>query len=143
MAEAQVDCLCCMETITPEIICRYKSKKCSEWKQAMYCCICTQVILGSQYHTFMKQIELAAAGSPEACKKAIRTMIERGSPIYLSDKNAFPVDDDDEVSVLFYGSDGAERSAKLDGALEGAAHKEQWDFYKEFLPGLQAQSSED
>ena len=130
------DCLCCMDAVDDSSVCDFRTDKSDSWVRAKYCCGCTQMLLDTQYVNFMKQIELAASGSPEACKKAIRTMIERGSPIYISDRHAFSCEDGETVVELWFGSDKAVHPARLTGSLDGAAHKEQWEFYREFLPGL-------
>jgi len=61
-------------------------------------------------------------------------LLEKGPPIYISDKHGFPLDDDEEYVInLWYASDGQERSAKLKGAKEEDERTELWDELNKFI----------
>lgn len=137
------DCLACMEPVELSNLCDYKTSGGGDWHNGGYCCDCTQMLLDTQYAKFMEQIELAAAGSKDACKKAIRTMITKGSPVFLSDSHAYPCGEGEHVAALWFGSDSSEHSSRLKGSLDPDEHKKQWDFYKEFLPGLSQETNDD
>ena len=64
----------------------------------------------------------------------MRRLLDAGPPIYVSDKHAMPVPEGDtHIIKLWYASDSQERSAVLEGALQGAARDELWDELKEFI----------
>jgi hypothetical protein len=46
---------------------------------------------------------------------------------HVQDVNALPCPDDGEVVSLWFGCDGLEHSAKLDGSLTGDARQVWWD----------------
>ena len=68
------------------------------------------------------------------CQAELRRLLKSGPPIYVSDKHAFPLDENDtHVCRLWFASDGQERSAKLRGAVEGAERDALWKELNEFI----------
>lgn len=66
------------------------------------------------------------------CQAELRRLLAAGPPIYISDKHAMPMDDDDEyICQLWIRQE--ERSAKLDGAPEGEERQKLWDELKQFI----------
>ena len=64
--------------------------------------------------------------------------MERGPPIWVTDKHGLPLDGGDtHVDMLWFSSDGQERPAKLHGALEGDARQALWDEHKMLFSALQ------
>eukprot|EP00968_Pinguiococcus_pyrenoidosus_P001713 scaffold78_cov265-Pinguiococcus_pyrenoidosus.AAC.2 len=67
------------------------------------------------------------------CAAEMRRLMEAGPPIYVSDKHGLPLPEGDtHVAMLWYASDGEERSSKLEGAPEGAERDELWQSLKAF-----------
>ena len=65
------------------------------------------------------------------CKAVLRRLLEKGPPVWLADKHALPLPDDDtHVCKLWFSSSGEEVSAMLDGALDGAEREAKWDELK-------------
>ncbi|CAM9715984.1 unnamed protein product [Heterosigma akashiwo] len=60
-------------------------------------------------------------------------MLKEGPPVNVKDKTALECPDGSEVFRLWYSSDQAEHSAKLDGSLEGDERQAWWDEKKAFL----------
>ena len=69
------------------------------------------------------------------CQAELRRLLKTGPPIYISDKHAFPLfeENDTHVCRLWFASDGQERSAKLRGAVEGAERDALWKELNEFI----------
>mmetsp|Transcript_3314 Transcript_3314/g.4663 ORF Transcript_3314/g.4663 Transcript_3314/m.4663 type:complete len:165 (+) Transcript_3314:40-534(+) len=121
------ECMCCYDDITAENYIEYKASNDGEWLAASFCQTCIEQLLSNQYHIWVNKLETSN------CKAEQRRMLSTGPPINISDKTALPCPDDGEVYMLWYSSDKAEHSAKLDGSLEGEARQKWWDDKKEFL----------
>jgi len=69
------------------------------------------------------------------CQAELRRLLDKGPPIYISDPHALalPYNGDTHIEMLWFSSDNVERSAKLDGALEGEERQKLWDELKEFI----------
>ena len=82
------------------------------------------------------QFDEYVAGVRKAdCEADLRRRIGKGPPIWLADKHALPVPDDDtHVCRLWLARTGREYSAKLKGALEGDARQKLWDELSAFMP---------
>jgi hypothetical protein len=70
------------------------------------------------------------------CQAELRRLLASGPPIYVSDKVALPLaeeETDTHVCKLWFASDGQERTAKLKGAVEGEEREKLWNELKEFI----------
>lgn len=68
------------------------------------------------------------------CQAELKRLLEKGPPIYISDKHGFPLKEDEEYVVsLWYASDCEERSARLKGSKEGEERQMLWDELKKFI----------
>lgn len=69
------------------------------------------------------------------CQAELRRLLARGPPIYIQDGHALPLihESDTHVVRLWFASDGQERSAKLQGAVEGEEREALWNQLKEFI----------
>jgi hypothetical protein len=98
------------------------------WFPAMYEQSVVEQLLNSQFHTFVNKVKTTD------CQAELRRLLASGPPIYVSDKHAMPVPNEDtHIISLWYASDSNERSAKLDGALEEEERRKLWDELKEFV----------
>ena len=87
-----------------------------------------QQLLDSQFHTFVERVKTTD------CQAELKRLLDAGPPIYVSDKLGFPLEEGDtHVINLWYASDGQERSAKLDGAVEGEERQKLWDELCKFI----------
>ena len=68
------------------------------------------------------------------CQAELRRLLAAGPPIYISDKHAMPIPDGDtHIVKLWYSSDSQERSAVLEGALQGEERLQLWEELKKFI----------
>ena len=66
-------------------------------------------------------------------------LMEKGPPVWVSDPHGLPLEEgvDTHVDMLWFASDGAERSAKLKDALEGEERQTMWDEHQMLFKALQ------
>ena len=99
-----------------------------KWKPALYEQSIVQRLLDTQFHDFVKSVK------DTDCQAELRRLLTAGPPVYISDKHALPLEDgDSHVVNLWYSSDNQERSAKLDGALEGEERQKLWEELNQFI----------
>jgi hypothetical protein len=99
-----------------------------KWKAALYEQSVVQQLLDSQFHDFINTVKTTD------CQATLRRLLAAGPPIYIFDKHALPLEEGDtHVVKLWYASDNKERSAKLDGAVEGEERQKLWDELKQFI----------
>jgi hypothetical protein len=68
------------------------------------------------------------------CQAELKRLLEKGPPVYVEDKHAFPLQETDtHVRQLWFASDNRERSARLEGALEGEERDLLWQELKQFV----------
>lgn len=85
-------------------------------------------LLESQFNQFVDRVKKTD------CQAELRRLLEKGPPIYISDKHGLALEDEEEYVVnLWFASDGKERSAKLKDAVEGNERDELWKSLNEFL----------
>ena len=98
------------------------------WKAAFFEQSVVQQLLDTQFHDFVKSVKTTD------CQATLRRLLKAGPPIYISDKHAFPLEEGDtHVVNLWFASDNTERSAKLDGAVEGEERQKLWDELNQFI----------
>ena len=87
-------------------------------------------ILKDQFHTFVNKVKTTD------CQAELRRLLATGPPIYISDKHALPIPTDNgdtHICKLWFSSDNQERSAKLEGALEGEDRQKLWNELNQFI----------
>ena len=99
------------------------------WHPAMYEQSVVAQLLSSQFHSFVERVKTTD------CQAELRRLLKEGPPIYVTDKHAMPIPDGDtHIIKLWYASDpSVERSAKLDGAVEGEERDKLWAELKQFI----------
>jgi len=125
--EDGAECLCCYDDIDSSNYVEYKASEDGEWLPAKFCQTCVNQLLANQYHIWVNKLETSN------CKAEQRRMLKEGPPVNVKDKTALECPDGSEVFRLWYSSDQAEHSAKLDGSLEGDERQAWWDEKKAFL----------
>jgi len=99
-----------------------------KWKAAMYEQSVVQQLLDTQFHDFVTRVKTTD------CQAELKRLLAAGPPIWLTDKHALPLDESDtHVCQVWYASDNTERSAKLDGAVEGEERDALWEELKQFI----------
>jgi hypothetical protein len=99
-----------------------------KWKACMFEQSVVQQLLDSQFHTFVERVKTTD------CQAELKRLLAAGPPVHVSDKVGFPLEEGDtHVENLWFASDGQERSAILDGAVEGEERQQLWDELKEFI----------
>jgi len=136
-------CLVTYEDITDEDknYAEYQCYPSMKWKPALFEMCVVQQMLDDQFHRYVERVKKTD------CQAELRRLLKAGPPIYVSDKHGLPMDDDDDTHIikLWYASDGEERSAKLDGAVEGVEREELLESLKQFIivEGKEAEDDED
>ncbi|KAL3816829.1 hypothetical protein ACHAXA_005107 [Cyclostephanos tholiformis] len=123
-------CLCTMEDITEEDLnyVEFQSYPSMKWKPAQFELCVVQQLLDTQFEQYINRVKTTD------CQAELRRLLKGGPPIYVSDKHAFPLEENDtHVCRLWFAVDGQERSAKLKGAVEGAERDALWRDLNEFI----------
>ena len=100
-----------------------------KWYPAKYEQSVVVRLLDEQFHTFVNKVKTTD------CQAELRRLLGEGPPVYISDKHAMPLPDngDTHICSLWFASDNQERSAKLDGAVDGEERQKLWDELREFI----------
>lgn len=91
-----------------------------------------QQLLEEQFEQYISRVEKTD------CQAELRRLLDKGPPIYISDKHGLPLDEEDGdeyVIKLWFASDGpdVERSAVLKNAKQGEERKKLWDELNKFI----------
>eukprot|EP00937_MAST-01D_sp_MAST-1D-sp2_P001902 g1902.t1 len=127
-----LECMATMEDITEEEqnYVEFQTSPSMKWHPALYCESVVAQLLKTQFGAYVEGVQKAD------CEAELNRRLGAGPPIWLADKHALPVPEGDtHICQLWYQSDGKERSAKLEGAVEGEAHQALWDDLKLVLVG--------
>lgn len=126
-----LECLATMEDITLEDgnYVEYQTYPSMQWHPAKYEESVILQLQQDQFSTFVNKVKTTD------CQAELRRLLATGPPIYVSDKHALPLPEngDTHVCMLWFSSDNTERSAKLEGALEGDERQKLWDELKQFI----------
>lgn len=134
-----LECMATMEDITlaDGNYCEYQTAPSGAWHPALFAAEVVQQLLNTQFHTFMKKVQEAD------CKAELRRLVAKGPPVWLEDKHALPVPEGDtHICQVWFAKDGVEKSAKLDGALEGDARQKLWDELRQLMDAMEEDKEE-
>jgi len=127
-------CLCTMEDITEEDgnYVEYQVYPSLKWKPAQFESCVVQQLLEQQFEQYISRVKKTD------CQAELRRLLDKGPPIYISDKHGLPLDteDGDEYIIkLWFASDGpgVERSAVLKKAKQGEERQKLWDELNKFI----------
>jgi len=125
-------CLCTMEDITEEDqnYVEFQSYPSMKWQPAQFELCVVQQLIDTQFQQYVDRVKKTD------CQAELRRLLASGPPIYVSDKVALPLaeeETDTHVCKLWFAMDGQERSAKLKGAVEGEEREKLWKELKEFI----------
>ncbi|KAJ1485013.1 hypothetical protein T484DRAFT_1795206 [Baffinella frigidus] len=130
-----LDCMCTFDEIDSTSYVEYQAQPSGLWYPAKYGAETIQEMLDTGYDKYMTDVEKASSD----CAAAVRRLVVKGPPIYLSDVHALPiVEGQTHISTVWFCKDSREVSAKLKGALEGAAREELWGVQKEMLAAMES-----
>ena len=106
----------------------YQTAPSMKWSPAMYEQSVIVQLVETKFHYFVERVKTTD------CQAELRRLLAAGPPIWIEDKHAMPLPEGDtHIVKLWYQSDGQERTAKLDGAVEGEERQALWDELKEFI----------
>ena len=125
-----LECLVTMEDIDDSNYVEYQCFPSLEWKPALMEQSVLEELLKTQFYSYIARVKKTD------CQAELRRLLATGPPIFVSDPHGLPLaegSDDSHIVKLWFASDKTERSAKLDGALEGDERDALWQELKEFL----------
>ena len=107
----------------------YQTAPSRTWHPAFFCEQVVRRLLQQQFHDYVAGVRKAD------CAADLKRRIGSGPPVWISDKHAMPVPEEDtHICRVWFASDGKEYSAKLVGALEGVERQKLWDELSAFVP---------
>jgi len=121
-------CACCWDDICQSNYVEYRSHESGDWLSSGYCQSCLQHLIQTQWQVYISSLEKST------CRAEMKRLLGRGPPINLRDPKALPCPNDGEVFEVWFMSDGAIHSAKLDGSLLGEDRDIFWREKLEFFP---------
>ncbi|GBG33950.1 Hypothetical Protein FCC1311_101732 [Hondaea fermentalgiana] len=130
-------CKATWEDITEEEgnYCEYLSMPSGQWLPSHFGADTVRHLLKTQFPKYLEDVEKAA----KDCAAAVRRLVTKGPPVYLSDAEALPLPEGDtHIEKIWFAADDEEISAKLAGALEGDAREELWASQRETLAMMEA-----
>jgi hypothetical protein len=110
-----MECLCTMEDITEEDsnYCEYQTMPSGSWRPCRYSVSVVRRLISTQFSEYVSGVRKAD------CEADLKRRIGSGPPIWLADKHALPLPEDDtHVCRIWTAVDGQEYSAKLHGCVE-------------------------
>eukprot|EP00592_Proboscia_alata_P011547 CAMPEP_0194383800 /NCGR_PEP_ID=MMETSP0174-20130528/69871_1 /TAXON_ID=216777 /ORGANISM="Proboscia alata, Strain PI-D3" /LENGTH=133 /DNA_ID=CAMNT_0039170383 /DNA_START=262 /DNA_END=663 /DNA_ORIENTATION=- len=115
-------------TIEDKNYVEYQSYPSMRWKPALFEKCVVEQIRQDQFYRYVESVKKTD------CQAELRRLLKAESPVYISDKHAFPLDNGDtHVILLWYAEDGEKRSAMLKGAVEGKEKVELMDSLRSFI----------
>ncbi|KAK1743987.1 hypothetical protein QTG54_005584 [Skeletonema marinoi] len=108
----------------------FQSYPSMKWQPAQFELCVVQQLIDTQFQQYVDRVKKTD------CQAELRRLLASGPPIYVSDKVALPLaeeETDTHVCKLWFAVDGQERTAKLTGAVEGEEREKLWTELKEFI----------
>jgi hypothetical protein len=153
------ECLVTMEDITAENYVEYQCYPSLAWRPAKMEQSVIEELQRTQFHSYIERVKKTD------CQAELKRLLASGPPIFIADHLGLPLGDkeppsdnpssdtstpivskDTHVVKLWFASDNLERSAKLDGAVEGSERDRLWGELRQFIvvegtePGDEADS---
>ncbi|KAL3910634.1 MAG: hypothetical protein SGARI_002027 [Bacillariaceae sp.] len=98
------------------------------WHPCQYERSVVENLLKTQFHDYVNEVRTTD------CQATLRRLLDRGPPVYISDKHAMPLPEGETyIAKVWFAGDNTERSAKLDGAVDGAERDVLWEELKSFI----------
>jgi hypothetical protein len=135
-----LECMCTFEDIDSSNYVEYQTAPSGLWHPSKFCADVVQEMLDTQYSKYMHDVEKASRD----CAAAVRRLVTKGPPVFLSDPHGLPMPDGDtHIEKVWFCSGTREVSAQLKGALIGAEREELWNVQKEMLAAMEAAEKTD
>lgn len=135
--EPEGDCMVCFEELSKANYAEYCMRPqaaesnvegdSGPWFPAKFCVDCIEELQASQFKRYCDSV------ANTTCAREQRSLLERGPPVNLRDRLAFPESEDQEIGALWYAKDNAVHTAKLKDSLEGAARQALWNDLRQFV----------
>lgn len=123
-----LECLVTMEDIDETNYVEYECQPSGQWKSALMEESVVCQLLHTQFHEYIQRVKTTD------CQAELKRLLAAGPPIFLADEHGLPLDGDDtHISKLWFASDQTERSAMLDGAVQGEERENLWNELKQFI----------
>jgi hypothetical protein len=149
-----------MEDITAENYVEYQCYPSRTWRPAKMEQSVIEELQRTQFSSYIERVKKTD------CQAELKRLLAAGPPIYIADHLGLPLGDeevpsdknpssgttepivskDTHIVKLWFASDNLERSAKLDGAVEGLERDRLWEELRQFIvvegtePGDEADS---
>eukprot|EP00298_Acanthocystis_sp_HF-20_P015742 c21247_g1_i2.p1 GENE.c21247_g1_i2~~c21247_g1_i2.p1 ORF type:complete len:153 (+),score=86.49 c21247_g1_i2:184-642(+) len=128
------ECMASGEDITNENYCEYLTAPSQTWHPSLYSEEIVRQLIATQFGTYLKNVENATRD----CAAAVRRVIAKGPPTYLSDPHALPLPEGDtHITTIWYSKSNTEESARLEGALSEEEREKLWSDQKEVLASME------
>mmetsp|Transcript_5333 Transcript_5333/g.8243 ORF Transcript_5333/g.8243 Transcript_5333/m.8243 type:complete len:121 (+) Transcript_5333:317-679(+) len=101
-----------------------------KWKPAFFEEEVVRQLIATQFHDYIKRVK------ETDCQAELRRLLSTGPPVYVSDRNGMPLDEDDShVEKIWFASSNEYCSGRLDGApmADSAERNELWSSLSQFL----------
>jgi hypothetical protein len=142
------ECLVTMEDITSANYVEYQCYPSLQWKPAKMEQAVIEELLRTQFRTYIERVKTTD------CQAELKRLLAAGPPVHVSDPHGLPLnnddndatnnaqggtgtteddDDDTHIEQLWFASDNRERSAKLEGAVEGEEREKLWQDLQQFI----------
>ena len=110
-----MECMATMEDITLDDgnYCEFQTMPSGKWHKSLYSSSVVQRLINTQFSEWTAGVRKAD------CAADLKRRLGKGPPIWVEDKHALPVPEDDtHISRVWFSEDGKEYSAKLKGCVE-------------------------
>ncbi|KAK8795067.1 hypothetical protein WA588_003918 [Blastocystis sp. NMH] len=121
------ECAVCMDDIDESNYVEYRNSNDTHWIPCIICQNCVEMFLHDMMPNYKKNLLEAD------CRASQLRVLAQGPPIYVKDDSVFQSPEGEHVESLWFSSTGKERSAKVDGCLEGEEREKWWNEMKEIL----------
>lgn len=132
------ECLASFEEIDASNYVEYQTLPSGAWHACRYSQETVEHLLESSYKMYLGDIEKAS----KDCAAAVRRLVAKGPPLYLSDCNhgdAIPVPEGDtHVAQFWFMNGNVTVSGVLPDAAQGDARAALWDSQRETLAAMEA-----
>ena len=125
---AGLTCMCTWEPIDDSTYVEYQVAPQGTWHACQFGAPAVRALRASQFKDYLENVQKSD------CVKEFTRLMRDGPPIWISDKHALPLPRGaTHVCALWFMEGDVTETAKLDGALEGAARQKLWDDMKSFM----------
>ena len=113
--DEDMECMATMEDITDDDknYCEYQTAPSGKWHKSKYSAGTVRRLITHQFPEYVSGVRKAD------CAADLKRRLAKGPPIYVEDKHAMPIPEDDtHICRIWFAEDGKEYSAKLKGCVE-------------------------